>query len=208
MTEDMTPVPEDSYGIAKLACEQELKVSHQMFGLDYVVFRPHNVYGERQNIGDRYRNVVGIFMNQLLKGETMTIFGDGAQKRAFTHINDVAPIIAESVDFPAARNQIFNVGADVPFTVNELAKVVAAALDVECRVKHLEARNEVKCAFSDHSKAERVFGKRKKTTLEAGIAAMARWVQSHGARESNVFNDIEIMKNLPASWTRAARTKS
>lgn len=207
MTEDMTPVPEDSYGIAKLSCEQELKVSHEMFGLDYVIFRPHNVYGEKQNIGDRYRNVVGIFMNQLLRGESMTIFGDGTQQRAFTHINDVAPLIAESVDFPAARNQIFNVGADVPFTVNELAKVVSAALEVEGQIKHLEARNEVKYAFSDHSKAEKVFGKRKKTTLEEGIQAMAQWVKLHGARESNVFKDIEIMKNMPQSWAKAARGK-
>ena len=205
MTEDMTPVPEDSYGIAKLACEQELKVSHEMFGLDYVIFRPHNVYGEKQNIGDRYRNVVGIFMNQILQGQTMTIFGDGTQQRAFTHINDVAPIIAESVNFPKARNQIFNVGADVPFTVNELAQVVSAALGVQCNIKHLEARNEVKFAFSDHSKALRVFGKRKKTTLKEGIEGMAGWVKSHGARASNVFKNIEITKNMPPSWAKASR---
>ena len=91
MTEDMTPMPEDSYGIAKYAIEQELKVSHEMFGLDYVIFRPHNVYGERQNIGDRYRNVVGIFMNQLLQGQPMTVFGDGEQKRAFTSITRRRP---------------------------------------------------------------------------------------------------------------------
>src|SRR5712692_4831885 len=126
MNESMTPIPEDPYGIAKLAVEQELRVTHEMFGLDYVIFRPHNVYGERQNIGDRYRNVVGIFMNQLLKGEPMTIFGDGEQERAFTHINDVAPVIAESINFPEARNQIFNVGADVPFSVNSLAETVSA----------------------------------------------------------------------------------
>src|SRR6202167_1552090 len=125
MSEEMLPVPEDSYGIAKLAVEQELRVSHEMFGLDYVIFRPHNVYGERQNIGDRYRNVVGIFMNQLLRGEPMTIFGDGTQQRAFTHINDVAPIIAASGELLTARNQVFNVGADRPYTVNELAEVVA-----------------------------------------------------------------------------------
>ena len=50
MLEEMIPMPEDSYGIAKLAVEQDLRVSHEMFGLDYVIFRPHNVYGERQNI--------------------------------------------------------------------------------------------------------------------------------------------------------------
>jgi UDP-glucose 4-epimerase len=82
MHEDLTPAPEDPYGIAKLAFEQELRASEAMFGLPFVVFRPHNVYGERQNIGDRYRNVVGIFMNQALRGEPMTIFGDGSRGRS------------------------------------------------------------------------------------------------------------------------------
>lgn len=197
MTEEMMPVPEDSYGISKLAVEQELRVSHEMFGLDYVVFRPHNVYGERQNVGDRYRNVVGIFMNQLLRGEPMTVFGDGTQQRAFTHIDDVAPIIAASVDYPAARNEIFNVGADVPYTVNELAEVVAQAMGKSCDINYLDARNEVKIAFSDHSKAEQMFGKRSKTTLLEGVRSMAEWVREHGARESNIFDGIEVSRKMP-----------
>jgi UDP-glucose 4-epimerase len=205
LSEDMIPVPEDSYGIAKLAVEQELRVSHEMFGLDYVIFRPHNVYGERQNIADRYRNVVGIFMNQLLRGEPMSIFGDGNQQRAFTHINDVAPILAKSVEYPEARNQIFNVGADVPNTVNELADIVSGAMAVPCTVAHLEQRNEVKIAFSDHSKAERVFGGGVKTSLRDGVGSMAAWVKNHGARESSVFEGIEVMKKLPASWAKALR---
>jgi UDP-glucose 4-epimerase len=205
MTEALVPQPEDSYGIAKLAVEQELKASHDMFGLNYIVFRPHNVYGERQNIADRYRNVVGIFMNQLLKSEPMTVFGDGEQQRAFTHINDVAPIIAECINFPAALNQVFNVGADVPFTVNRLARIVAQALRRECKVKHLDPRKEVVLAFSDHSKAERIFGSRPKTTLEEGIARMAKWVAAHGARESSVFENVEILKHLPPSWARVLR---
>jgi UDP-glucose 4-epimerase len=207
MSEEMLPVPEDSYGIAKLAVEQELRVSHEMFGLDYVIFRPHNVYGENQNIGDRYRNVVGIFMNQLLRGEPMTIFGDGTQQRAFTHISDVAPIIAESVMFAAARNEVFNVGADQPYTVNELARVVAGAMDLPPNVMHLDPRNEVKIAFSDHSKAERVFGARKKIPLQEGIRQMAAWVRKHGARESSVFENIEVSKKLPASWARVSRAR-
>lgn len=207
MNEDMVPQPEDSYGIAKLAVERELKVTHEMFGLDYVIFRPHNVYGERQNIGDRYRNVVGIFMNQLMKGEPMSIFGDGEQQRAFTHIRDVAPIIAASVDIPAAHNQIFNVGADVPHTVNDLAKIVADAMGKDCKVTHLDPRNEVKIAFSDHSRAERVFGERTKVPLEEGIKSMAAWVKDHGARESSVFEDIEIPRNLPPSWASVARVR-
>lgn len=205
MSEDMIPVPEDSYGVAKLAVEQELKCSHEMFGLDYTVFRPHNVYGEKQNIGDRYRNVVGIFMNQLLQGDPMTIFGDGEQQRAFSHIDDVAPAIVESATLDGARNEIFNVGADKPYTVNYLAEVVAKALGKEKNVNHLDPRNEVQIAFSDHSKAERVFGKKELVTLEEGIGKMASWVLDHGARESSVFENIEIMKNLPPSWAAVAK---
>jgi UDP-glucose 4-epimerase len=202
MSEGMIPVPEDSYGIAKLAVEQELRVSHEMFGLDYIIFRPHNVYGERQNIGDRYRNVVGIFMNQLLRGEPLTIFGDGTQQRAFTHVDDVAPIIAQSVDYPDARNQVFNVGADVPYTVNELAGLVADAMGLPYSVAHLDARNEVKIAFSDHSKAENAFGKREKKLLRDGLGAMAGWVRKNGSRESNIFGAIEVARNMPPSWAR------
>ena len=100
MTEDTTPEPEDPYGIAKYAVERELRASREMFGLDYMIFRPHNVYGPRQNIGDRYRNVVGIFMNQILQGQPMTIFGDGTQTRAFSYIDDVAPVMAAAIDEP------------------------------------------------------------------------------------------------------------
>lgn len=204
LSEEMIPVPEDSYGIAKLAVEQELKVSHDMFGLNYIIFRPHNVYGERQNIGDRYRNVVGIFMNQLLKGESMTIFGDGSQLRAFTYINDVAPLIADAVNKSSARNQVINLGADQPYTVNDLAHVVAEAMGMPSKVAFLPARNEVKTAFSDHSKAQRIFGNCQATCLREGIAAMAKWVREHGARESNVFENIEVRKNLPPSWAAAS----
>ncbi len=200
MTEDTPPHPEDSYGIAKLAVEQELAVSKEMFGLDYVIFRPHNVYGERQNIGDKYRNVVGIFMNQILQGQPMTVFGDGTQTRAFSYIGDIIPLIADSIETPAAYNQIFNVGADQPYSVNQLAEAVAAAFGVEPNIVFKPARNEVQDAYSDHSKVRRVFGERPMTSLADGLAKMAAWVKQHGARSSSEFEGIEIMKNFPKAW--------
>jgi UDP-glucose 4-epimerase len=200
MHEDMTPAPEDSYGISKYAVELELKTSHEMFGLDYVIFRPHNVYGEGQNIGDKYRNVVGIFMNQILQGQPMTVFGDGEQTRAFSYLGDVSPIIARSAQLDGARNRVFNVGADQPYSVNYLAKVVAKAMGVEPNVTHLKARQEVVHAFSDHSRVKEVFNYAPKTSLEEGIGRMAAWVKSHGARQSKEFGNIEIRKNLPPSW--------
>src|SRR5262245_62533911 len=120
VTEEMTPAPEDCYGIAKYAVELDLQAARKMFNLNYIIFRPHNVYGERQNIADKYRNVVGIFINNLLQGKPMTIFGDGTQTRAFSYIGDVAPIIAKSIEVPEAYNQIFNIGADQPYSINEL----------------------------------------------------------------------------------------
>jgi len=104
MREDMTPRPEDPYGVAKYAVEMDLHCAHEMFGLPSIIFRPHNVYGEYQNLGDKYRNVVGIFMNQLMQGRELSVFGDGKQTRAFSYIGDVAPVIANSVNVPAAYN--------------------------------------------------------------------------------------------------------
>ena len=200
MREDMVPRPEDPYGVAKLAVEMDLHAARHMFGLDYVVFRPHNVYGEYQNIGDRYRNVVGIFMNQLMQGQPLSVFGDGQQQRAFTYIGDIAPIIARSAETPAAYGEVFNVGADTPYTVNELAGLVMDAMGTKGEVRHLEARNEVVFAFSDHGKAARVFGEVRETTLEEGLARMAPWAKAAGARKSGRFGDIEIEQGLPPSW--------
>lgn len=202
MSEQTVPMPEDSYGIAKYAVELDLKASKELFGLNYIIFRPHNVYGERQNIGDKYRNVIGIFINQLMQGQPMTIFGDGEQTRAFSYVGDVAPVIAESVEIAEAYNEVFNVGADIPYTINYLSRVVAEAMDAPARVQHLEPRMEVKHAFSSHEKAEKVFGQRSMTQLEEGVRRMVAWAKKVGARQSKEFTDIEIVRNLPPSWTR------
>jgi UDP-glucose 4-epimerase len=204
MREEMTPAPEDPYGIAKYAVEMDLRAAHEMFGLDYVVFRPHNVYGENQNIGDRYRNVIGIFMNQIMQGKAMTIFGDGEQTRAFSHVDEVARHIARSVELTETRNEIFNVGADRPYSVRHLATVVAKAFGVESRMEFLPARKEVLHAFSDHAKANRVFGASAAVGLEEGIARMAAWARKVGARQSREFEAIEIERNLPVGWTKKA----
>ncbi len=200
MREEITPLPEDPYGIAKLAVEQDLKAAKRMFGMDYIIFRPHNVYGERQNIGDKYRNVIGIFMNQIMQDKPLTIFGDGKQTRAFSYIGDIAPIIAESVKVEKAHNQIFNIGADEPYTVNHLAEVVNKAMGSDQPVKHLEARKEVVHAYSAHDKVKEMLGYKTTVTLEEGIEKMAEWAKQAGAKKSKEFGNIEVNKNMPPSW--------
>jgi UDP-glucose 4-epimerase len=200
MTESTVPQPEDPYGVSKYAVELDLKAAHEMFGLNYVIFRPHNVYGENQNIGDKYRNVIGIFMNQIMQGKQLTIFGDGTQTRAFSYIDDVAIPIAKCVEIPQSYNEIFNIGADKPYSVNELATVVSEEFGVEPNIKYLSARNEVLHAYSDHSKAHRVFGDPTGIDLKEGIRRMAAWARKVGARASQEFDNIEITEKLPDGW--------
>jgi len=200
MTEELTPMPEDPYGIAKYAVEQDLKVTKEMFDLDFVIFRPHNVYGEYQNIADKYRNVLGIFMNQLLQEKPLTIFGDGMQTRAFSYIGDVAPYIAKSVEINEAYNHVFNIGADEEYTVKELAETIMKVMETKQELKLLPARNEVVNAYSDHSKAKNIFGISESTSLNDGVTKMVEWVKKHGAKETPKFKNIEILENLPSIW--------
>ena len=203
MREDTIPSPEDPYGISKLAVEQDLKSAKEMFGMDYIVFRPHNIYGERQNIGDPYRNVVGIFMNQIMQGKDLTIFGDGLQTRAFSHIDDVAPIIAKSIERKDAYNEIFNIGADKPYTVKELASIVCEEFDVPEALKFLEARNEVEHAYSSHKKVQEMFGDLiQNIPLRDGIQRMVQDARAKGPRSGEIFSKIEIEKNMPPAWKK------
>jgi UDP-glucose 4-epimerase len=200
LREDTQPRPEDPYGISKYAVELDLHAAHAMFGLPFTIFRPHNVYGERQNIADKYRNVAGIFMNQLLKGQPMTVFGDGLQTRAFTHVDDVAPYIARAPVVPGAAGGVFNIGSDTACTVIELARLIAAALDMPCHVRHLEARHEVVHAISDHALVRRVFNTAPPVPLADGLRRMAAWVRANGPAVPVEFRDIEVREKLPASW--------
>jgi UDP-glucose 4-epimerase len=200
VTEETPTTPDDPYGVAKAAVEQDLRVSREVFGLRSIIFRPHNVYGERQNIGDRYRNVVGIFMSKILHGEPLPIFGDGTQTRAFSHIADVAPVIAESIERPDAYDQIFNIGADRPYSINELGDTVSRAMGVPFRPEYLPARHEVAHVHATHAKARALLGFQDRIGLEEGVSAMAAQVKRVGARASKRFATLELERNLPPSW--------
>jgi UDP-glucose 4-epimerase len=209
MTEEATPHPIDPYGIAKYAVELDLQAAQETFGLNYVIVRPHNVYGDHQNIGDRYRNVVGIFMNQVMKGRPMTVFGDGSQTRAFTYIDDVAPYIARCAQTPKSHGQIINIGSDTPYSVLEVAEAVGQAFGQTACIEHLPLRaNEPVHAYSTHDKMRRLFGSKTATTLDQGIARMAEWAKTVGPRKSGRFSAIEIEENLPESWRIKAESKA
>lgn len=202
-TELMVPQPEDPYGIAKYAVELDLKDAQKRFGLNHVIFRPHNVFGVGQNLSDPYRNVVGIFMNQLIKNQSLTIFGDGRQTRAFTPIEAISESIAYCISNPNALNQTFNVGSDEVMSLNELADVMKSSFVEANRTKNIEylnARDEVEHAFSDHSKFNRVFTQAPTIKMKDAIVEMAHWAKTIEVKPAAKFEHIEIEKNLPDSW--------
>ncbi len=139
-------------------------------------------------------------MNQIMQGHSLTIFGDGEQKRAFTYIDDVAPIIAGSINEKKAYNQVFNIGSNCPISVNQLAEEVSICFNVKTNVIHLKERNEVKIAFSDHNKLQKYFGKRPKYSLSEGLERMVKWAKEVGVKKSKEFENIEIERGLPQGW--------
>ena len=212
-SEETVPKPEDPYGISKLAVEMDLMNARKMFGMDYIIFRPHNVYGENQNIGDKYRNVIGIFLNRIMQNKSIPIFGDGSQTRAFSYISDVSVPIARSIELNESYNQVYNIGGDIPYSVKHLAELIIAsfgsrhsstpslALYDQIKIEYLEARNEVLHAYADHSKAKKIFGEYMKgIPIEEGISKMVEWAKGTGPMEPTRFEHIEIEKNLPVSW--------
>lgn len=199
-SEDMIPNPEDSYGISKYAVEQELKISKEMFGLDYTIIRPHNVYGPRQNIGDPYRNVIGIFMNRIMQSKSPRIYGDGKQTRAFSYIDDIIPCLAKSAFQENTKGEIINLGAAEPVTINKLAEIVLGAMDSKLKPIHTPKRYEVKHAYCTTEKSEKFLGYKTTFHLEEGIKRMADWAKQAGARRSKFWETFEVKKNLPEFW--------
>jgi len=151
---------------------------------------------------DKYRNVVGIFLNQLMTGKPLTVFGDGTQTRAFSYVSDVAAPIALSPLLPHAHNQIFNVGADQAYTLKQLADTLLSRWTEKRNIVYLDARQEVSHAEASHEKLRCYFSNLPTpTTLDAGLYKMVSWVKQHGGKFSPVlFKGVEVKRNLPRSW--------
>lgn len=193
MREQDVPKPADSYGIAKYTVELELAAATRLQGFPHVALRMHNVYGERQNLRDPYRNAVAIFLNQIMRGEPITLYGDGSQVRAFTYVRDLVEPIIRCAAMPSAWNATYNLGSATPTTVRELAEVVRDVMGVpEHPLKELPRRDEAEAAYTDTSLARRVLGGWEERELRRGIESTAAWARSVGPATliSNVVPEV------------------
>jgi len=197
--ENDIPLPIDPYGISKYACELDIKVAGEQHGLDYCIIRPHNIYGEKQNIWDKYRNVLGIWMYQILNNKNMLIYGDGEQTRAFTYIEDNLEPLWNAAILPEASKQIINLGGIVPYTINEAAKTLCNITGYD-KIKHMEPRHEVKWAVPTYKKSIDLLHFEHKTNLEVGLKKMWDWACTQPKREQYKWNSYEINNGLYTYW--------
>lgn len=197
--EEQTPAPIDPYGVAKYACEMDIQIAGEQHGLDWCIIRPHNVYGIKQNIWDKYRNVLGIWMFQHLNGKPMTIFGDGTQTRAFSYIDDSLEPLWNAAVRDQASKQIINVGGIKEYSILEAVTILGEVIGTE-EVEFLEARHEVKHSIPTYQKSIDVLGFEHKTDLKEGLESMWAWAQKQPMRERFVWPAYELNKGIYSYW--------
>jgi len=199
--EDMKRNPIDPYGIAKAACERDIEVANEQHGLDYCIIRPHNVFGAKQNIWDKYRNVLGIWMYYHMEGKPITIFGDGTQKRAFSYIDDSLEPLWNAAIRPEASKQIINLGGIHEYSINEAADILAEVVGGAEKV-YLEGRHEVHTAVPTYQKSIDILGFEHKTDLREGLVKMWEWAQQQPKRERFVWENYELEKGIYSFWKK------
>lgn len=198
--ENDKPEPEDLYGISKLAMEESLKILSKVHGFEFVITRPHNVYGPRQNMSDPYRNVVTIFMNSVMKNEPFYIYGDGKQRRCFTYIDDVIDSLFKC-GFDGVDGKIFNIGSDIDYSLNDLANMIIKVTGSKIKPKYLPERpQEVRVAIADHTQAKKLLQYKDMMGLEDGLKKTWQYAKSLGPQEYS-FGDIELPNpKMPENW--------
>jgi UDP-glucose 4-epimerase len=200
--------PDDIYAICKASMERATEIMSEVYGFRYTIVRPHNVYGIRQNMADPYRNVVAIFINSLLRNKNFYIYGTGEQKRAFTYIDDCTPYLMKTGFVPKTDSEIFNIGPDKEYTINELAGVVLRTyfptcdMPAELRPQYLPPRPmEVKEAYSTCDKAKQYLGFHSTITLEEGVRRMVEWARQRGPQSPKYLDQLELtIGDVPRTW--------
>ncbi len=200
--EDMKPFPIDPYGIAKYAVEMDLEIAYQQHGLEYTVIRPHNVYGENQNIWDKYRNVLGIWMHQIKNDTPPTIYGDGLQTRAFSYIDDALKPLWYASQRDSCIGEVINLGGIKESTILEACNTLIDVTGTNLKPVFLEQRHEAKHAFSTWQKSVELLSFDHKTSLAQGVEKMWSWAKDLPNKDQFVWDQYEIDKGLYPYWRK------
>lgn len=193
--ESQTPAPIDPYGIGKYAVEMDLHCARVQHGLKWTIVRPHSVYGPKQNIWDKYRNVLGIWMRQILNDEPISIYGEGVQRRAFTYVDDIMLPLLLCGEDEDTLYETFNIGSDLEMTLMEVAQVLEQVSDKPIEYKFYPGIHEASNAYSNHDLAAARLGLRCQTGIREGLKKMWEWAKVQTPRDVKKF-DFELTNGL------------
>ncbi len=186
--------PISYYGITKYAAERYVKTTAERVDLDFdfqvTCFRMYSVYGPRQALDNPYQGVLGIFLGNLLRGEPITIFGDGEQSRDFIYIDDIVDAWVTALNKPGSYGKTINLGSGRPLSINQLADFALAAFNhsrSDYSIIYAPARSgDQRQVQADITQARSALGWESTVTFEAGLAETVRWaVNAQG-------NDFQI----------------
>ena len=183
--ENQQPSPIDPYGVAKYACEMDIKIANEQHGLDYCIIRPHNVYGVKQNIWDN---------------QPMTIFGDGEQTRAFSFIDDSIEPLFNAAIRPEASKETINLGGIEEISINNANKLLSKIIGEDIEVIHLEGRHEVKHSIPTFQKSIDLLDFEYKTTMYSGLTQMWEWAKKQPMRDRFEWSEYELDKGIYSFW--------
>tara|TARA_Y100001963_G_C6741692_1_gene429327 strand:+ start:506 stop:1501 length:996 start_codon:yes stop_codon:yes gene_type:complete len=200
-SEEMQQAPIDPYGVAKYSVEQDLKIAYEQHGLQYTIIRPHNFYGRNQNIWDKYRNVLGIWMYQILNDQRPTIFGDGEQVRAFSYVDDSLVPFWNASQRKACVGEIINLGGIKETSINEACEVLIKVTGTKLKPVYLEQRHEVKHAWSTWQKSVDMLDFKHSIGLEEGLSKMWEWAKTQPMRNRFVWSHYELEKGIYKFWS-------
>ena len=200
--EDLQQCPIDPYGVAKFSVEQDLKIAFEQHGLKYTIVRPHNFYGQNQNIWDKYRNVLGIWMYQIINDMQPTIFGDGEQVRAFSYVDDSLIPFWNASQKDECIGEIINLGGIKEHTINEACNTLIKVTGTKLKPLYLEERHEAKHAWSTWDKSVDLLDFQHKIDLEEGLTKMWKWALTQPNRERFVWSKYELEKGIYEFWKK------
>jgi len=187
--EDSQPHPKDVYGVNKLAFEQELKIMAQVYGFDYTIFRPHNLYGPGQNPNDLTKNVINLFMRKILLREPYTILGDGSVRRGFSYAPDVAKVFAQALE--GLSKITMNVGTTHIASIEQLSALLQQITKSDTQVERKPLRKqEIDLFIADHSLQSRLVDYHE-TPLEEGLRETWDWM-----KKQDISTPIEFKEEI------------
>jgi UDP-glucose 4-epimerase len=197
--EAQVPKPIDPYGVAKYGCEMDIQIAGEQHGLDWCIIRPHNVYGVKQNIWDKYRNVLGIWMFQHMNGDAMSIFGDGNQTRAFSYIDDSLEPLWNAAILSQASKQIINLGGIEKYSINQANEILREVIGGG-KVSYKETRHEIKHSIPTWQKSVDILRFKHKTSLKEGLDVMWKWAQHQPKRDRFIWPSYELDNGIYSFW--------